>query len=249
MVFNNMNFVRKDNRKFDEMRKVVIQRNWSKNAEGSALISIGDTKVLCTASFTQGVPQWLKGSRQGWLTAEYSMLPRSTSTRNSRESVKGKLTGRTQEISRLIGRSLRSIIDLKKIGENTIIIDCDVLQADGGTRTASVTGAYVALEEAIKHVINTKQIKAYSVEQVLKNSISAISVGIYNGIACLDLSYIEDSIAQTDMNVVMTSTGEIVEIQGTAEKVPFNRQELNDLLDLAQLGNKKLCEIQQSKGE
>lgn len=239
-----INFVRKDGRLVDQLREVSIETNWSKNAEGSVLISIGDTKVLCNASFTPGVPAWLKGSEKGWVTAEYAMLPRATSTRNSRESVKGKLSGRTQEISRLIGRSLRSIVSLEKLGENTIIIDCDVLQADGGTRTASITGAYVALAQAVQYGIDNGYVKANTVEEVLSDSVAAISVGIYSEIPCLDLCYLEDSQAETDMNVIMSGNGNIIEIQGTAEKTPFNRQELNALLDLAEIGTKELTKLQ-----
>ncbi|QPK94735.1 ribonuclease PH [Actinomyces sp. zg-332] len=236
--------MRADGRTCNQMRNVSIETGWSINPEGSVLISVGDTKVLCNASFTQGVPNWLKGSGKGWVTAEYAMLPRATSTRNNRESVKGKLSGRTQEISRLIGRSLRSIVDMSKLGENTIIIDCDVLQADGGTRTASITGAYVALEIAVRYGIKNGFINANSVKEVLKDTVSAVSVGIYNELPCIDLCYIEDSQAQTDMNVVLSGNGDIIEVQATAEKEPLSRKELNDLLDLAENGAKELQELQ-----
>ncbi len=241
---SNVSFIRADGRTCNQMRNVSIETGWSINPEGSVLISVGDTKVLCNASFTQGVPNWLKGSGKGWVTAEYAMLPRATSTRNNRESVKGKLSGRTQEISRLIGRSLRSIVDTSKLGENTIIIDCDVLQADGGTRTASITGAYVALEIAVRYGIKNGFINANSVKEVLKDTISAVSVGIYNELPCIDLCYIEDSQAQTDMNVVLSGNGDIIEVQATAEKEPLSRKELNDLLDLAENGAKELQELQ-----
>ena len=245
-MLENIGFVRKDGRNPRQLREVCIEKNWSLNAEGSALISIGNTKVLCTASLTAGVPAWMKGTNKGWVTAEYSMLPRATSTRNSRESVKGKLSGRTQEISRLIGRSLRSVVNLKALGENTIVIDCDVLQADGGTRTASITGGYVALVEAVKFGI-ARGIISSSLDNVLSDSLAAISVGIYQGVPCLDLCYLEDSVAETDMNVVMTGKGEIIEVQGTAEKKPFSRGEMNELLDLACLGIQELVVLQRGE--
>ena len=233
---------RVDGRTADQLREVTIVRNWSDHAEGSALITFGGTKVLCTASFTSGVPRWKVGSGEGWVTAEYSMLPRATHTRNDRESVKGKLGGRTHEISRLIGRSLRAIVDVKGLGENTIVIDCDVLQADGGTRTAAITGAYVALADAIAWGKEQGFIPKRS--EPLKDSVSAISVGIIDGVPFLDLAYTEDVRAETDMNVVVTGAGHFVEVQGTAEGAPFNREELNALLDLALKGNRELCELQ-----
>ncbi|CAN5413809.1 ribonuclease PH [soil metagenome] len=233
---------RADGRAADQLRPVTIERGWSAQAEGSALISFGNTRVLCTASFTNGVPRWLTGKGKGWVTAEYGMLPRSTNDRMDRESVKGRVGGRTHEISRLIGRSLRAIIDTKALGENTIVIDCDVLQADGGTRTAAITGAYVALVDAVewgraKGFIG-KSAKA------LHDSISAISVGIIDGEPMLDLMYTEDSRAETDMNVVVTGRGLFVEVQGTAEGAPFDRNELNSLLDLALGGTTTLAKLQ-----
>ena len=222
--------LRADGRAPDELRPVTIERGWSEQAEGSALISFGRTKVLCTASFTPGVPRWLTGRGTGWVTAEYAMLPRATNERNDRESVKGRVGGRTHEISRLIGRSLRAAIDVKALGENTIVIDCDVLQADGGTRTASITGAYVALAEACRW----GKAKGYiprSAEPII-DSVAAVSVGIVDGVPLLDLPYVEDSRAETDMNVVATGRGLFVEVQGTAEGAPFDRRELDALLEL-----------------
>jgi ribonuclease PH len=233
---------RKDGRQANEHRPVTIERGWNDHAEGSALISFGGTKVLCTASFTAGVPRWKIGKGEGWVTAEYSMLPRATHDRSDRESVKGKIGGRTHEISRLIGRSLRAVVDVKALGENTIVIDCDVLQADGGTRTAAITGAYVALADAIAWGKAKGHIPARS--QVLTDSISAISVGIIEGVPMLDLAYVEDVRAETDMNVVCTGSGKFVEVQGTAEGAPFDRDELNALLDLAVEGNASLRAIQ-----
>lgn len=233
---------RADGRTADQIRPIVIERGWSEHAEGSALISFGSTKVLCTASFTSGVPRWKVGTGEGWVTAEYSMLPRATHTRSDRESVKGKQGGRTHEISRLIGRSLRAVVDVKGLGENTIVIDCDVLQADGGTRTAAITGAYVALADAIEWGKAQGFIPQRS--QPLKDSVSAISVGIIDGVPFLDLAYTEDVRAETDMNVVVTGSGHFVEVQGTAEGAPFNREELNALLDLALKGTAELREIQ-----
>lgn len=234
--------VRADGRTVDQLRPITITRGWSKNAEGSALIEFGNTRVLCTASLTEGVPRWLKGEGKGWVTAEYAMLPRATNTRNSRESVKGKMGGRTHEISRLIGRSLRAIIDTKELGENTIVLDCDVLQADGGTRTAAISGAYVALADAISWAKSEGIIPAKA--QPLIGSVSAISVGIIDGVPMLDLPYVEDVRAETDMNVVVTGDGKFVEVQGTAEGAPFDREELNSLLDLALVGTYELSEIQ-----
>ncbi|MDO4898649.1 MAG: ribonuclease PH [Rothia sp. (in: high G+C Gram-positive bacteria)] len=233
---------RADGRAVDELRPITITRGWSKNAEGSALIEFGNTRVLCTASLTEGVPRWLKGEGKGWVTAEYAMLPRATNTRNSRESVKGKIGGRTHEISRLIGRSLRAVIDTGELGENTIVLDCDVLQADGGTRTAAITGAYVALADAISWAKKEGIIPAKA--QPLTGSVSAISVGIIDGVPMLDLPYVEDVRAETDMNVVVTGEGKFVEVQGTAEGAPFDRDELNSLLDLALVGTYELAEIQ-----
>ncbi len=235
---------RVDGRSADQLRKVTIERGWSEHAEGSALISFGSTKVLCTASFTSGVPRWKVGKGEGWVTAEYAMLPRATHDRSDREAVKGKVGGRTHEISRLIGRSLRAIIDVKELGENTIVIDCDVLQADGGTRTAAITGAYIALHDAIEWARTQKLIPAKS--QPLSDSIAAISVGIIDGVPLLDLAYTEDVRAETDMNVVVTGSGKFVEVQGTAEGVPFDRDELNALLDIALKGTADLTQIQKA---
>ena len=233
---------RADGRNNDDLRQVTIERGWSDHAEGSALISFGGTKVLCTASFTAGVPRWKVGKGEGWVTAEYSMLPRATHTRSDREAVKGKIGGRTHEISRLIGRSLRAIVDVKALGENTIVIDCDVLQADGGTRTASITGAYIALVDAVNWGKANGHIPQKS--NPLTDSVAAISVGIIDGEPQLDLAYVEDVRAETDMNVVVTGSGKFVEVQGTAEGVPFDREELNSLLDLALKGCRDLTEIQ-----
>ncbi|MBC9954772.1 ribonuclease PH [Leucobacter sp. cx-42] len=233
---------RVDGRTPEQMRTVTIERGWSKQAEGSALISFGDTKVLCTASFTPGVPRWLKGQGTGWVTAEYSMLPRSTNDRMQRESVRGKIGGRTHEISRLIGRSLRAVIDTAELGENTIVIDCDVLQADGGTRTASITGAYVALADAIEWARANGHIGRNA--KPLKDSVAAVSVGIVGGVPMSDLAYVEDSKADTDMNVVATGKGGLVEVQGTAEGVPYSRDELNTLLDLALASIAELADAQ-----
>ncbi|MGY1435963.1 ribonuclease PH [Streptomyces reniochalinae] len=223
-----------DGRTAEELRPVTIERGWSKHAEGSVLVSFGDTRVLCTASLTEGVPRWRKGSGEGWVTAEYAMLPRSTNTRGDRESVRGRIGGRTHEISRLIGRSLRAVVDYKALGENTIVLDCDVLQADGGTRTAAITGAYVALADAVAWAQERKLIKSKA--QPLSGGVSAVSVGIVDGTPMLDLRYEEDVRAQTDMNVVCTFDGRFVEVQGTAEGAPFAREELNGLLDLAVAG-------------
>ncbi len=235
---------RKDGRSLNQLRSVSFQRNWLRHSEGSVLVEFGDTRVLAAASFTPGVPRWLTGKGQGWVTAEYSMLPRSTHTRSDRESVKGKLGGRTQEISRLIGRSLRAIIDLGQLGENTIIIDCDVLQADGGTRTAAITGAYVALADAITWAAGKGYVKADA--KVLKDSVAAVSVGIIDGKPMLDLCYEEDVRAETDMNIVCTGSGSFIEVQGTAEGEPFDRKLLDGLLDLALVGCKELTSLQTS---
>ncbi|RRJ88637.1 ribonuclease PH [Gulosibacter macacae] len=237
-----MTFTRADGRAVDELRPITIERGWSAQAEGSALISFGATKVLCTASFTPGVPRWLNGQGKGWVTGEYAMLPRATNERTQRESVKGKVGGRTHEISRLIGRSLRAAIDMQALGENTIMIDCDVLQADGGTRTAAITGAFVALADSIEWARANKHVARKA--EVLKNSISAVSVGIVNGVAVLDLPYEEDVRAETDMNVVMTGNGKFIEVQGTAEGAPFDGTELQALLGLAVTGNAELARIQ-----
>ncbi|EWS80856.1 ribonuclease PH [Brachybacterium phenoliresistens] len=233
---------RVDGRTPDQLREVRITRGWLDHAEGSALIEFGRTRVLCAASFTEGVPRWKKGSGSGWVTAEYAMLPRATDSRSPRESVKGKIGGRTHEISRLIGRSLRAVIDLDALGENTIQLDCDVLQADGGTRTAAITGAYVALADAISWGRRHTSLSATAT--VLTDSVSAISVGIVDGRPLLDLEYREDVAADTDMNVVVTGTGGLVEVQGTAEGVPFSRAELTTLLDLAESGCASLAQIQ-----
>ncbi|MEW1774879.1 ribonuclease PH [Streptomyces sp. NPDC086777] len=233
-----------DGRTPEQLRPVTIERGWSKHAEGSVLVSFGDTKVFCTASVTEGVPRWRKGSGEGWVTAEYAMLPRATNTRGDRESVKGKIGGRTHEISRLIGRSLRAVIDYKALGENTIVLDCDVLQADGGTRTAAITGAYVALADAVTWARERKLVKAG--RQPLTDTVSAVSVGIVGGVPLLDLCYEEDVRAETDMNVVCTGDGRFVEVQGTAEAEPFARDELNALLDLAVAGCTDLATIQRA---
>jgi ribonuclease PH len=235
---------RADGRTPNELRTVTIERGWSDQAEGSALVSFGRTKVLCLASFTNGVPRWMAGKGKGWVTAEYAMIPRSTNDRMDRESVKGKIGGRTHEISRLIGRSLRAVVSTKELGENTIVIDCDVLQADGGTRTAAITGAYVALVDAIEWG-RDKGFIAKRATPVI-DSIAAVSVGIIDGVPLLDLEYTEDSRAETDMNVVVTGRGLFVEVQGTAEGAPFDRNELNALLDLALQGTTSLAEIQRS---
>ena len=234
---------RHDGRTPSQLRDIVITRHWLDHAEGSVLVEFGKTRVLCAASFTPGVPRWRKGSGEGWVTAEYAMLPRATNTRSERESVKGRIGGRTHEISRLIGRSLRAVIDTKELGENTIVLDCDVLQADGGTRTAAITGAYVALADAIETGRRTGAIGKNA--QPLKGSVAAVSVGLLKGVPVLDLDYPEDSTAQTDMNVVLTGTGTFVEIQGTAEAEPFDRDQLNALLDLAISGCAELTTLQQ----
>jgi ribonuclease PH len=235
---------RSDGRPADQLRSVSFQRGWLDHAEGSVLVSFGRTRVLCAASVTAGVPRWLKDSGTGWVTGEYAMLPRATHTRSDRESVKGKLGGRTQEISRLVGRSLRAIVDTKALGEVTIVIDCDVLQADGGTRTAAITGAYVALVDAIEWARGQGIIKPNAV--VLKDSVAAVSVGIIDGEPRLDLHYDDDVRAETDMNVVMTGDGRFVEVQGTAEGEPFDRALLDQLLALAAAGCADLTEMQRA---
>ncbi len=231
----------RDNR---TLREVTIERGWSANAEGSALVSFGNTRVLCTASFQPGVPRWLKGQGTGWVTAEYGMLPRSTNSRMDREAVKGKVGGRTHEISRLIGRSLRAVVSYPELGENTIVIDTDVLQADGGTRTAAITGAYVALADAIAWAKQHGHVPEGA--KVLIDEVAAISVGIVAGEPALDLDYNEDSTAETDMNVVATGRGLLVEVQGTAEGQPFSKDELGDLVDLALEGISTLVDLQRS---
>ena len=231
---------RPDGRASDQLRPVTITRNWLDHAAGSVLVEFGRTRVLCAASASVGVPRWRRDSGLGWVTAEYAMLPSSTHTRSDRESVKGRIGGRTHEISRLIGRSLRAAIDYKALGENTIVLDCDVLQADGGTRTAAITGAYVALADAVTHLRE----KGVLSGEPLPRSVAAVSVGIVDGQPCLDLPYEEDVRADTDMNVVMTGDGAFVEVQGTAEEAPFDRAELDALLSLAEKGCADLTAIQ-----
>jgi ribonuclease PH len=234
--------MRIDNRELNQLRPVTFERNYTKHAEGSVLVSFGDTKVLCTASVENGVPRWLKGQGKGWITAEYGMLPRATNTRNQREAARGKQSGRTQEIQRLIGRSLRAMVDLSKLGENTIYLDCDVIQADGGTRTASITGAAVAMIDALETLQKKKKLKA----DPLIGLVAAVSVGIKNGEVLLDLCYEEDASCDTDLNVVMTQKGEFIEIQGTAEEKPFTRAEADKMLDVAQAGIADLIKMQQT---
>lgn len=233
---------RADGRELHEMRGVKIQRSHTMHAEGSVLISFGNTKVLCNASFTPGVPRFKKDSGEGWVTAEYAMLPRATNTRSDRESVRGKIGGRTHEISRLIGRALRSVVNYKELGENTIVIDCDVIQADGGTRTAAITGAFVALADAIAWAKKNGHIAKSAAP--LYDTVSAVSVGIVDGVAMTDLAYVEDVAADTDMNVVVTGRGLFVEVQGTAEAEPFDRDELNRLLELALESTSQLAAAQ-----
>jgi len=236
---------RADGRAVDQLREVKITRNWLDHAEGSVLVEFGRTRVLCAASFTEGVPRWRRGSGKGWVTAEYAMLPRATNTRGDREAVKGKIGGRTHEISRLIGRSLRAVIDTKALGENTIVLDCDVLQADGGTRTAAITGAYVALADAVSWARSKKMLRSSTAEP-LTASVAAVSVGIVGGRPVLDLCYQEDVSAGTDMNIVCTGDGRFIEVQGTAEGAPFDRAELNVLLDLGVKGCADLTARQRS---
>jgi ribonuclease PH len=231
---------RPDDRAFDQLRPVRIQRGWLDHAEGSVLVEFGATRVLCAASVQASVPRWRRDSGLGWVTAEYAMLPRATNTRNDRESVKGRIGGRTHEISRLIGRSIRACLDLKALGENTVQLDCDVLQADGGTRTAAITGAYVALADAVGWMRERRLLKG----DPLITSVSAVSVGVVDGEPRLDLCYEEDSAAGTDMNVVCTGDGRFVEVQGTAEGTPFDRAELDALLDLAAGGCAELTRLQ-----
>ena len=232
--------MRIDGRKNDQIRPVKITRNYTKYAEGSVLIEVGETKVICNASIEDKVPPFLKGTGEGWITCEYNMLPRSTHVRKPRDISKLKLDGRTMEIQRLIGRALRSVVNLKAIGEKTIWIDCDVIQADGGTRTTSITGAFIALVDAVNKLHKQNHFEVYPV----RNFVSAISVGILNGNKIIDLCYEEDSKAKVDMNVIMTEEGEFVEIQGTGEESPFSRNDLNDLLALAEKGIKQLINIQ-----
>ena len=231
---------RPSNRQPDEMRPVSIIRNFTKHAEGSVLVSFGDTKVLCTASIEERVPFFLRKSKRGWVTAEYSMLPRSTNTRTPREAARGRQSGRTLEIQRLIGRSLRAAVDLSSLGERTITLDCDVIQADGGTRTASITGAYVALCDALKGLQDENMVKTNPIHR----SVASVSVGVYQGEVVTDLDYVEDSNADTDMNVVMDSTGGLIEIQGTAEGKPFSRDMVNEMLDHAHAACMTLFEKQ-----
>lgn len=233
---------RADGRQAHDLREIKIERGYTIHAEGSVLVSFGNTKVLCNASFTPGVPRFKKDSGEGWVTAEYSMLPRATHDRSEREAVKGKIGGRTHEISRLIGRSLRAVIDVKQLGENTIVLDCDVLQADGGTRTAAITGAFVALADAVAWAKKNGYI-AKSAKPLI-DTVSAVSVGIIDGVAMTDLAYVEDVRADTDMNVVVTGRGLFVEVQGTAEAEPFDRDELNRLLELALQANLELSRLQ-----
>ena len=232
---------RPSGRRPEQLRNVKITRNYTKQAEGSVLVEFGDTKVICTASVDNSVPRFLRGKGQGWVTAEYGMLPRSTGSRMGREAARGKQGGRTQEIQRLIGRSLRAAVDLKALGENTITIDCDVIQADGGTRTASITGACVALTDAIASLQKSAKIDS----NPLNNMIASVSVGIYNGTPVLDLDYAEDSNAETDMNVVMNSDGGFIEVQGTAEAAPFSEEEFQQMMALAKRGIADLVKVQQ----
>ncbi|MGI8993233.1 MAG: ribonuclease PH [Nocardioidaceae bacterium] len=231
---------RVDGRSPDQLRPVRITRGWLDHAEGSVLVEFGGTRVLCAASVTVGVPRWRRDSGLGWVTAEYAMLPRATHTRSDRESVKGRLGGRTHEISRLVGRALRAAVDYKALGENTVVLDCDVLQADGGTRTAAITGAYVALADAVAFLREAKALRG----EPLIHSVAAVSVGVVDGVPMLDLAYDEDVRADTDMNVVMTGDGRFVEVQGTAEGSPFDRAELDALLDLAAGGCAELSRLQ-----
>jgi ribonuclease PH len=234
---------RPDGRAPDQLREVRFTRGWLDHAEGSTLVEFGRTRVLCAASFTEGVPRFLKGQGRGWLTAEYAMLPRATNTRGDRESIKGRPGGRTQEISRLVGRALRTMIDFKALGENTVVLDCDVLQADGGTRTAAITGAYVALADAMRWAREAGLLRTNG--EPLVGSVSAVSVGVVDGRCLLDLCYEEDQRAGTDMNVVVTGDGRFVEVQGTAEQSPFDRGELAEMLDLAVTGCTRLAVLQQ----
>ena len=234
--------MRPSKRQPDELRNIRITRRYTRHAEGSVLIEAGDTKVLCTVSIEDRVPPFLKGKGQGWLTAEYGMLPRSTNTRSDREAARGKQSGRTQEIQRLIGRALRAVVDLNALGERTLQIDCDVIQADGGTRTAGITGAFVAVHDAVSYLLDKKLLTA----SPIRDFVAAVSVGVYQGVPVLDLDYPEDSTCDTDMNVVMTAGGGLIEVQGTAEGAPFSRVEMNALLDLAQNGIRQLVAAQKA---
>ncbi len=231
---------RPSGREADQLRDISITREYTKHAEGSVLIEFGETKVICTASVDDRVPPFLKGQGSGWITAEYGMLPRATGSRALREAAKGKQTGRTQEIQRLIGRSLRACVDLKKLGERTITLDCDVIQADGGTRTASITGAFVALIDAMNYLIKVQELK----QSPVISQVASVSVGIYNQQVVLDLDYAEDSKAETDMNIVMNDAGEFIEVQGTAEGVAFTRDQINSMLDYANKGINELIDLQ-----
>ncbi len=232
--------MRNDGRKADKLRSIKITRNFLNTAEGSVLIEVGNTKVICTATIEEKVPQFLKDTERGWITAEYSMLPRSTPARITRESTSGKVGGRTHEIQRLIGRTMRSVVDMNALGKRTIWLDCDVIQADGGTRTASITGAFVALSDAVGYALKNKIIA----KNPVKDYVAAVSVGIVEGKPLLDLSYVEDSSAEVDMNVVMTGSGKFIEIQGTAETAPFGKEHLQKMLDLAETGIRQIIEIQ-----
>ena len=234
--------MRPSGRKPDQLRAVRITRGYTRHAEGSVLVEFGDTRVLCTASVLDRLPPHLKGMAQGWVTAEYGMLPRATNTRGDREAARGKQSGRTQEIQRLIGRALRTVTDLGKLGERTVHLDCDVIQADGGTRTAAVTGAFVALHDAMDHLLRRKLIAA----SPIRDFVAAVSVGIHEGTPVLDLDYVEDSACDTDMNVVMTGSGGLVEVQGTAERAPFSRKELDAMLALAEKGIRELIAAQRA---
>ena len=234
--------MRPSKRQPDQLRNIRITRHYTRHAEGAVLIEAGDTKVLCTVSVEDKVPSFLKGKGQGWLTAEYGMLPRATNTRGDREAARGKQSGRTQEIQRLIGRALRAVVDLKALGERTLQIDCDVIQADGGTRTASITGAFVAVHDAVSFLLDKQLLTATPI----RDFVAAVSVGIYQGVPVLDLDYPEDSACDTDMNVVMTGSGGLIEVQGTAEGAPFSRAEMNSLLDLANKGIGELIAAQKA---
>jgi ribonuclease PH len=234
--------MRPSGRKPDELRPVRLTRGYTRHAEGSVLVEFGDTRVICTASVLERQPPHLKGTTQGWVTAEYGMLPRSTNTRTDREAARGKQSGRTQEIQRLIGRALRAVVDLGRLGERTIHLDCDVLQADGGTRTASITGAFVALHDAIGHLVQRRALAA----SPIRDFVAAVSVGVYEGVPVLDLDYAEDSSCGTDMNVVMTGSGGLVELQGTAEGEPFSRRELDAMMALADKGIRELVAAQKA---
>ena len=237
-----MTVSRPSGRQADQLRSVSIERGFTRHAEGSVLVSFGQTRVLCTASVENKVPPFLRGKGEGWVTAEYGMLPRATHTRSAREAAKGKQSGRTQEIQRLIGRSLRAVVDLGALGERQIVVDCDVLQADGGTRTAAITGACVAVHDALIGLVTAGKLA----HNPMREFVAAVSVGIHQGVAVLDLDYAEDSDCDTDMNVVMTEGGGLIEVQGTAEGAAFSRAELNALIDLAELGGRQLFELQRA---